>query len=166
MMGMGHGGMKGHGMMKGMAHGPGMMGHGGHGKMNGMGPGMMHGGAGFRADPAQLEALKRELEITPAQEQAWGKYAKALQNAAATMKTTRVGIDPEAVSKMSPADRYAFVSKMREQGQTQFGAVRSAADELLAALDETQKTKAADILSGVAFGPMRGAFAGEGEGQH
>ena len=77
------------------------------------------------------------------------------------MKTTRESVDPEAVSKMSPADRYAFVSKMREQGQKRFGAVKTAADELLAILDATQKAKANDILPGLAFGPgpMRGAFA-------
>jgi hypothetical protein len=79
------------------------------------------------------------------------------------MKSARESVDPEAVGKMSPADRYAFVSKMREQAQERFGAVKSAADELLATLDATQKAKANDILPGLAFGPgpMRGAFAGE-----
>jgi hypothetical protein len=183
MRGQGPEGM-GPGMMKGMGHGPGMMGMGhgmgpgmmkGHGMMKGMGPGMkgmghgpgmmgmMHGRAGLGfADPAQLETLKTELEITPAQEQAWSRYAKAVQDAAATMKTTREGVDPEAVSKMTPADRYALVSKMREHGQKQFGAVKAAADDLLASLDATQKAKATEILPGLAFGPgpMR-AFAGD-----
>jgi hypothetical protein len=160
MRGQGPDGM-GPGMMKGMGHGPGMM---GHGMMKGMGPGMMHGRAGLRfADPAELETLKTELEITAAQEQAWGKYVKAVQDAAAGMKTARESVDPEAVGKMSPADRYAFVSKMREQAQERFGAVKSAADELLATLDATQKARANEILPGLAFGPgsMRGAFAGE-----
>lgn len=173
MRGQGPDGM-GPGMMKRMGHGPGMMmgmDHGmgpgmmkGHGMMMGMGPGMMHGRAGVGlADPAQLETLKAELEITPAQEVAWSKYAKAVQGAAAAMKTTRESVDPDAVSKMTPADRYAFVSRMREQGQKQFGAVKTAADELLATLDATQKAKANDILPGLAFGPaaMRGAFAGD-----
>jgi hypothetical protein len=162
MRGQGPDGM-GPGMMKRMGHGP--------GTMKGMGPGikgMMHGRAGLGfADPAHLETLKTELKITPAQEQAWSKYAKAVQDAAATMKTTREGVDPEAVGKMTPADRYAFVSKMREQGQKQFGAVKSAADELLATLDATQKAKANDILPGLAFGPpMRGAFAGDQQHKH
>jgi hypothetical protein len=57
---------------------------------------------------------------------------------------------------MSPQDRFAFVTKMREQGQAQFEAVKTAAVELLAALDETQKAKARDILPGLAaFGPGR-----------
>lgn len=153
--GQGHDGM-GRGMMKGMRHGPGMM--------QGMGPGMMHGSAGMGlADPAQLETLKTELKITAAQEQAWSKYAKAVQDAAASRKTARESIDPETVRKMNPADRYAFVSKMREQAREGFTAVKAAADELLATLDPTQKSKAVAILPGLASGPgpMRGAFAGE-----
>ena len=158
-MGIGPPFMHGHGAY-GM--GPGMM--IGHGMMTGMGPGMMHGRAGVGlADPAQLETLKTELKITPAQELAWSKYAKAVQDAAATMKTSRESVDPGALSKMTPADRYAFVSKMREQRQEQFGAVKAAAEELLAALEGTQKAKASEILPGLAFGPggMRGAFAGD-----
>jgi hypothetical protein len=164
MRGQGPDGMGPGMMMKGMDHGmgPGMM--KGHGMMKGMGPGMMHGRASLAlADPAQLETLKTELKITAPQEQAWGKYAKAVQDAAASMKTTRESVDPGAVSRMTPADRYAFVSKMREQGQERFGAVKSAADELLATLDPTQKAKATEILPGLAFGPgpVRGTFAGE-----
>ena len=93
------------------------------------------------ADAEHIDELKVELGITPAQEQAWSKYAKAVQDAAARMKTTREGVDPEAVSKMNPADRFAFVTKMREQGQEQFETVKTAADELLAALDDSKKPK-------------------------
>ena len=58
--------------------GPGMtehMGKGmGHGMMrHGMGPGMMHApGRGF-ADAEDIDELKAELGITPAQESAWSK---------------------------------------------------------------------------------------------
>ena len=149
MRGMGPGGM-----------GPGMMQHMGRG----MGPGMMHGGPSLTfADPAQIETLKKELGITSAQEPAWTKYAKAIQDAAATMTTTRDSVDSDAVSKMSPQDRFAFVSKMREQGQKQFETVQTAAKELLATLNDTQKAKAQETLPGLAFGgagPMRGAFMG------
>ena len=42
---------------------------------------MMFGGAGPTfADPAQIETLKKELGITSAQEPAWTKYAKAVQD--------------------------------------------------------------------------------------
>jgi hypothetical protein len=140
--------------------GPGMM----QQMMQHMGGGAMHGGPGHAlADPAQIETLKTGLDITPAQEPAWDKYAKALQDATAAVKTTHEGVDPEAVAKMSPADRFAFVSKMREQGQKRHETVQKAANELLATLDETQKGKAADILPGLAErgpGMMHGAAMG------
>ena len=66
----------------------------------------------------------------------------------------------DAVSKMSPQDRFAFVTKMREQAQKQFETVKTAANELLATLDDTQKAKARETLPGLAsFGPgaMRNA---------
>jgi hypothetical protein len=158
MRGKGHDGM-GPGMMKGMRHG----------MMKGMGPGMMHGDSGqTSADPARIDALKAELAITAAQEPAWAKYADAVQDAAASMETARESVDPDVVSKMTPADRFAFVTKRREQRQTQFGAVKAAAEELLATLDATQKAKATDVLPGLALGPgqMRGAFAGDQQHRH
>lgn len=152
MQGQGPGGM-----------GPGGMGSGGMMGMHGqMGPGM-RGGSGFaQFDPAQIETLKQELAITAAQEPAWTKYAKAIQGAAATMKTTREGVDRDAVSKMNPQDRFAVVSKMREQGQKQFETVQTAAKELVATLDDTQKAKAQDTLPGLAFGPGMMHSAGMG----
>jgi hypothetical protein len=141
----------------------GMMQHAGRG----MGPGMMHGGAdpmGF--DPARLETLKTELAITAAQEPAWTKYAKTVEDAAAAMKTTREGINPDTVGKMTPRDRFAFVSKIREQAQKQFAAVKSAAEELLATLDDTQKAKAQQTLPGLAFGAGMRHAGGMGGPQH
>jgi hypothetical protein len=160
--GMGPDGMQGmHAQM-----GQGMHGQMGPGMRGQMGPGMQ-GGPGFtQFDPARIDTLKSELGITPAQEPAWTKYAKAVQDAATTMKTTREDINPDAVSKMTPQDRFAFVSKMREQGQKQSETVTTAANELLATLDDTQKAKAHDILPGVgSFGPSaRGAMAGPRHG--
>jgi hypothetical protein len=161
MQGETHGGM-GPGMMTqhmGRGIGPGMMQHGG----TGMGPGMMHGGPDqMLADPTQIDKLKSELGITPVQESAWTKYATALQDAATTMKTTREGVDPGTVSKLNPADRFAFVSKIREQAQKQFETVQTAADELFATLDDTQKAKAQTTLPGLAFGPGTMHSAGVG----
>jgi hypothetical protein len=156
--GMGHGGMMGmHGQM-----GPGMHGQTGPGMRGQMGPGM-RGGPGFaQFDPARIDTLKTELAITAEQEPAWTKYAKAIQDAAATMKTTGESVDREAVSKMNPQDRFAFVSKMREQGQKQFETVQTAAKELLATLDDTQKAKAQETLPGLAFGPGMTHSAGMG----
>ena len=150
--------------MQGGGMGPGMMmRHMGPGMMKGlgMGPGMMRGGPGLTfADPAQLETLKKELGITTAQEPAWTKYVETLQGAAAAMKTAREGVNPDAIGKLGPQERFAFVTKMREQAQKQHDTVRAAANELLATLDDAQKTKAQQTLPGLAFGPgaMRGAF--------
>jgi len=157
-MGQGmHGGMGMHGQMS-----PGMRGQMGPGMRGQMGPGM-HGGFSLtQFDPAQIDTLKAELGITAAQEPAWAKYSKAVQDAASTMKSTRDDVDPDVVGKMTPAERFAFVSKMREQAQKQVETVKAAADELLATLDDTQKAEASDILPGLgSFGPgMRGAMAG------
>ena len=158
MRGMGPGGMGPgmHGLM-----GPGMRGQMGPGMRGQMGPGMMFGGAGPTfADPAQIETLKKELGITSAQEPAWTKYAKAIQDSAATMQKAREGINPDVVSKLSPQDRFAFVTKIREQGQKQFETVKTAANELLATLNDAQKSKAQATLPGLAFGP--GTTAGIG----
>ena len=162
MHGHGSDGM-GPGMMKGMRHGM------GPGMMKGMGPGMLHKGPGSAfADPTQIETLRGELGITAAQDAAWGKYVKAVQDATAAKKTARESVVPSAVSKMTPSDRFAFVSKMREPAQKQFEAVRTAANELLAVLDEGQKAKAGDLLPGLDFGPgpMRGEFATDRQHKH
>lgn len=173
MGGMGHGGMGPGMMMQRMAHatgsgmgpgmGAGMMQHMGAGMRSGMGPGMMGGTPGaIFADPAQIETLKKELGITATQEPAWTKYTKAIQDAATTMKTAREGVDPDAISKLSPQDRFAFMTKIREQAQNQFETVKAAANELLAALDDTQKAKAQQTLPGLAFGPGTTHSAGMG----
>jgi hypothetical protein len=150
-----------------------MMQHMGRGMMQhmgpGMGPGMMRGGPGLKfADPAQIETLKKELGITTAQEPAWTKYAKVLQDAAAAMNTAREAVNPETISKLGPQERFAFATKMREQAQKQHDSVRTAANELLATLDDAQKTKAQQTLPGLAFGPgpMRGAFMGGPQFRH
>ena len=130
-----------------------------HGGMHGPGMGMMHGAQGGAmqhgmAIEDRVASLKSELGITPTQETAWAQYAKTLQDTAAAAKTTHEGVDPNAVSKMSPSDRYAFVTKMREQSQKQFEPVKTAAEALLGVLDDGQKAKARDILPGlIAFGP-------------
>ena len=160
--GMGHGGF-GAGRMMGMhgSMGPGMQGPMGRGMHGPMGPGAH--GPGFAAiDPARLDVLKTELGITATQEPAWTKYTKAVQDAATAMKTARESVNPETVGKLGPQERFAFVTKMREQGQKQFETVKTAANELLATLNDTQKAKAQQTLPGLAFGPgaMHGAFSG------
>lgn len=159
--------MQGQGMMgqMGPGMGPDMMNRMGHG----MGPGMMHGGAGVAPfDSARIGQLKTELGITAAQEPAWTKYAKVVEDAATAVKAAREGVDPATVGTMTPQDRFAFMTKIREQAQKQFATVKAAADELLATLDDTQKAKARETLPGLAFGsgPTRGAFMGGPHHQH
>lgn len=139
-----------HGMMEG-GMGPGMM--SGHGMMG-------EGGGPFGAamDPSShLETLKTQLAITPEQDAAWMAYAKTVGETATAMRTAAEGA--------SGGDRQAFFAKMQEQMQTSFGAVKAAADQLLASLDETQKAKAAQLLPGLAAGPAV-IGAGMGMGGH
>ena len=153
--------------------GPGMMQHRGMGQgmdwdtmrhMHGaVGHGMMHVGLGLAfADPTQIDALKSELGVTAAQEPAWTKYVKTVQDAATALKTARGDVDQDTISKLSPQDRLAFAAKMREQGQKQFETVKTAATDLLATLDDAQKSKAQQILPGLAFGPGAMHWAGVG----
>jgi hypothetical protein len=167
MQGKGHAGMGPGTMMQHMARGmgTGMMQHGGPG----MGRGAMHGGPGSTfADPERINDLKTELGITPAQEEAWTQYATAVQEAVAAMRTIREGVDPGTVGELSPAERFEFVSKIREQAQKQHEAVQTAANELVATLDDAQKAKAQDVLPGLAFGPgaQHGARMGGPQHQH
>lgn len=146
------------GMMGGRGMGPGYMHHMGR-SMMGDGPGWMF------ADTAQLDAAKRELAVTPAQEPAWSKYAKTVQDAAAAVKTLRDGVDPATVSKMSPTERQALFAKVHEQRWQQLETVRAAARELFATLDEKQKEVAEDVLPGLGgFGPRAGFGPGGGFG--
>lgn len=140
-----------------------------HGGPQGMGPGMMmgmgqsHGPmAGAFADPAaHLASLKTELAITAQQEPAWDAYAKVVRDAATSMKAQRQGMDMTAMHSMSDQDRQAFMTQMRDQHEKAFEPVKAVAENLLTALDDTQKTKAKEILPGlVSHGPGMMRHAG------
>jgi hypothetical protein len=137
----------------------------------GMGPGMMmgmgagHGPMGGRlADPAaHLAALKTELDITAQQLPAWDAYAKTVESTANSMRAQRQGIDAKSMHDLSDQDRQAFMATMREQHDKAFAGVKEAAEKLLTALDDTQKTKAKEILPGLAKpGPAMMRHAGIG----
>ena len=158
-----------HGPGHDAAHGPGDGPRDGPRQMGQCGNGARHDARAAgptHFDPARIETVKNELGITAAQEPAWTKYAGTVQDAAAAMKAAREGVDPDTIGKMSPQDRFASVSKMREQAQKQFETVKTAAKELLAALDDTQKAKARQTLPGLAFGPGHERAAGMGGPQH
>lgn len=145
---------------------------------HGMGPRMMMGMGGGHgpmggafADPAtRLASLKTELGITATQQQAWDAYAQVVQETATAMKAQHQGMDMTAIHDMSDQDRQAFMAQMREQHEEAFEPIKAAAEKLLTALDETQKTKAKEILPGLAeHGPgmMRHAgMGGHGPMQH
>jgi hypothetical protein len=152
--GMGPGMMQhmGRGMGRGM--GPAMMQQGGAGFGPGMGAGMMYGGFDrMFADPGQIDKLKSELGITPAQEGVWTDYANAVKDAADKMTAMHESMYAEAVRDWSPADRFAFMTSKGEELHTQFQTVQAAVNKLLATLDDTQKAKAQERLPGLAFGP-------------
>lgn len=168
--GMGPGGMMGnHGQM-----GQGKHGQEGHGMRGQMGQGMhgqmgqgQRGGPGFaQFDPARVDTLKTELAITAAQEPAWTKYTKAVQDQAEARKATREKIDHDAVRKMNADERLTFMTQMREQRQKEVEVVQTALKELLATLDDAQKAKAQNTLPGLAFGPGNMRNAGMGGPQH
>ncbi len=130
--------------------------HGGPGfgpmGMHGMGPGMMGHGPmqGAFGNPAtHLASLKTELGITPAQEQAWDTYAKTVEDTATPMRAQHQGFDMTKIHSMSPQDRQTFITQQQEQHQKAFETVKGAAEKLLTALDDTQKTKAKEILPGL-----------------
>lgn len=143
--------------------------------MNGAGPmGMMGMRQGAMAsaigDPAHFDTFKTELGITTAQEPAWTAYTRTLQETAASMRTSHESVDMSAIHGKSAEDRQAFMKGMREQGEKAFGTVKAAADKLLAALDDTQKAKAKEILPGLTtpghammgHGGMMGGMRGHG----
>ena len=154
-------------------HGPGsgMPSMHGTGPMGGMG--MHRGGMSDTfGDPARLETLKTGLGIAAAQEPAWTAYTKTLRETAASMRASHEGVDMNALHGKSEAEREAFMNGMRQRRDTAFATVKAAAETLLAALDDTQKAKAREILPGLAMpghamtghGGMTGGMGGMGGG--
>lgn len=142
-----------------------------HADPHGMGPGMMigmghgHGPMGGQfADPAsRLASLKSELGISTQQLPAWDAYAKTVQDTAAAMKAQRQVMDMTRMHAMSDQERQAFMSQMRERHDEAFATAKAAAETLLTALDDAQKTKAKESLPGLAAhgrGMMRHAVGG------
>ena len=155
---------------RGQGYGYGMM-HGGHGMGPGMGPGSgpamgggrMGGMMGGPADPtAHLESLKARLGIRADQEAAWTAYAKIVTDNAAERRRVHDNVDRDAVHKMTPAERQSFRDSMMKQHDADFAKVKSAAETLLATLDDNQKTRARQTLPGLADA---GAAHGRGEGR-
>jgi hypothetical protein len=156
--GFGSGGCPGMGMHGQM--GPGMQGQYGPGMYGQRGP-RAHGGPRFAMiDPAQFDKLKADLGIKAEQEPAWSNYTKTVQDAATAMKSVRADFTKDA--DKARQERFAARTKMREEAQKQFKTVKTAADDLLAKLDDAQKAKAQQALPGLAFGPGMARAGGPG----
>jgi hypothetical protein len=113
---------------------------------------MMGGTFEDALDITEIDSIRSELGITTSQEPAWNKYANALQAATAVIEPGRNGSGPSDVSGMTPAERFAFVSRLREHRQKQLDVVRTAAAELFAVLDSEQKAIADELLTEFASG--------------
>ena len=147
-----------------MGMGPGMM------KGHGMGPMMGHMQGTLDDPAAQLVTAKTEIGIKPEQQAAWDSYAKAVTDAAAAARGQREKISPDTILKMDAKERQAFIIQMQEQRQQNFKTVSTAAETLLAQLDDAQKAKARDVLLGLAAaghgpGARRGMAGGPGMGR-
>ena len=96
----------------------------------GMGPGMM--GSAFADPTSDLASIKQQLGITEKQGAAWDAYAKAVRDSAASLQ--------------------AAMTQIHDQHRQAFQTLRTAADQLVGALDDTQKQKAQEVLPGLAGG--------------
>ncbi len=157
--------------MHGMANKGGMSGMRG---MKGMGHSMLdktHGSnkGGFFDPKKKVESLKKQLGITQDQEEAWSKYEKVFKDVSETKRSRHEGIDRTAMRNMSDDDRQAFRTTMQKQEKENYETLIKAATELLGSLKDEQKSKAQNILPGIASfnrGKMQhGGMAGKG-GRH
>lgn len=139
----------------GMGMGPGMG--------QGMGPGGYGGGMGAQDLTEWLGTLKGELGIKPEQTAAWEAYAKVVNETASERHKVREGIDRDAAHAMKPEDHQAFRDSMMKQRDEAQAKIKSAAETLLAQLDDAQKTKARSNLPGLAEG---GYGQGMRQGMH
>jgi hypothetical protein len=144
------------------------------GMRHGMGRGMMGGqrGAGMgRQDPAErLAAVKTDLGIKAEQTAAWDAYAKVVTDTSAERRAHRDKIDRDAVRAMKPEDRQAFRESMMKERDEARAKIKTAAQTLLAQLDDAQKAKAETTLPGLVEpgrgrGPQQGMAKEHGRGQ-
>lgn len=148
-----------------MGYGPGA-GRGGYGPgMMGYGPRGGRGGHGMWGNPAamvegHLAALKVELKITPAQDNAWQAFAAKARQQAEAMNARRTQVQSQAASaNVSAPDRLAQRTEFMKQGLANMESMTAAVKDLYGALTPEQKTIADELL---ARGPMGGFGGGRG----
>ncbi|MFI5023109.1 MAG: Spy/CpxP family protein refolding chaperone [Alphaproteobacteria bacterium] len=112
-----------------------------------MGSGIM--GRVFIDPSGYLASVRQDLGITEAEGPAWDAYAKAVQEVA-SLKMPRAGTDMKAMH--DAANGQAVMAQFRDQYRQARQTLRTAADQLVATLDEGQKKKAEATLAGMASG--------------
>jgi hypothetical protein len=118
-----------------------------------MGSSMMGGGMmteDFANPSVALPAIKKELAISEAQGPAWEAYATALKNAAASFGS--MGKTADASGMYADTTGQRAMDEFCHQHLQAAQALKSAAAQLVAALDGAQKEKAQRILPGFALG--------------
>jgi len=120
-----------------------------------MGTGMT-GCGGARDSAAYLGSVKDKLGITTAQEGAWDVYAKTVQDTFASLQTQHEKL-MDAMRDGSATQ--AVMSQMQDQHQQAVQALRAAADKLIATLDDSQKQKAEEVLTGLTGSGGHGMMA-------
>jgi hypothetical protein len=122
--------------------------------VRGTGSGMIWRGDG-QSDPASyLDRLKTVLGITLAQEPAWNDYTDTVKGVAWQMQRVHQMMH-DVIDTATARERRAMMNRVLQARQRSFDMVHGAAEELLAALEPTQRTKAADRLPGLS-GPGYG----------
>jgi LTXXQ motif family protein len=114
--------------------------------MMGNGPGHMM--MGRRFNEHRLEALKAELAITSAQEDAWKVYVTAIESAGDAMRQTHMSMMDKSAPATLP-ERLAMQENFMTMHQDSMKSVREATLTLYAKLDETQKKKADELILGM-----------------
>lgn len=131
--------------------GKGFMGHWFRGEMmdrdmmDGWGPGMM---MGTRFNEERLNALKKELAITGAQEKAWNDYATSVKDATASMREAHVQMMSASVPATLPERITLHEGLMTGRFET-MKSTNAATLALYNALDNAQKKKADELIVGM-----------------
>jgi hypothetical protein len=94
---------------------------------------------------ARLDEVKKEIGITPAQEEVWKAYAESVQTRFSAMRQTRRGLR-DAIEDGTAIDRMNARIAMMELQLESLKSTRTALEALYGALDGDQKEKADDLI--------------------
>lgn len=106
---------------------------------------MMPGGVPMM-DAASLAKAETEIGIRPDQKTEWTAYADAVADALETSDSMHQSMTPKSMSQLSPADRQALMTAMREQREASLQNVSEARARLFSVLNDTQRAKAKALI--------------------